>query len=182
MKKTLLFALALIAVGCAEPIPDLQETRALAEQGNAVAQNNLGYAYDNGFGVPEDDAEAVRWYRLAADQEYAIAQFNLGAMYDNGTGVAEDYVEAVRLFRLAADQGNANAQSGLGIMYANGNGVPEDLVLAYMWLNLAASRYSSEDRNRAVNDRDRAYEILTPDQRAEAQRLAREWDEAHPRD
>ena len=84
MKKTLLFVLALIAVGCAGPIPDLQETRALAEQGNAVAQNNLGYAYDNGFGVPEDDAEAVRWYRLAAEQGDADAQNNLGFMYANG--------------------------------------------------------------------------------------------------
>ena len=28
-------------------------------------------------GVPQDDAEAVRWYRLAADQGQALAQYNL---------------------------------------------------------------------------------------------------------
>ena len=36
-----------------------------AEQGNATAQFNLGLMYANGEGVPKDDAEAVRWYRLA---------------------------------------------------------------------------------------------------------------------
>ena len=45
--------------------------------------------YANGEGVPEDDAEAVRWYRLAAEQGYAMAQSFLGAMYANGEGVPE---------------------------------------------------------------------------------------------
>ena len=38
-------------------------------------------------GVSEDDAEAVRWYRLAAEQGHASAQFNLGVMYARGEGV-----------------------------------------------------------------------------------------------
>ena len=50
----------------------LDELRTLAEQGDAAAQFNLGFRYDYGWGVPEDDAEAVRWYRLAADQGYAV--------------------------------------------------------------------------------------------------------------
>ena len=50
--------------------------------------------YANGEGVPEDDAEAVRWYRLAADQGHAGAQYNLGVMYANGEGVVEDDAEA----------------------------------------------------------------------------------------
>ena len=40
--------------------------------------DNLGLKYANGEGVVEDDAEAVRWYRLAADQGHAGAQVNLG--------------------------------------------------------------------------------------------------------
>jgi TPR repeat protein len=35
--------------------------------------------YDNGQGVPQDYATAVRWYRKAAEQGYAKAQFNLGS-------------------------------------------------------------------------------------------------------
>ena len=40
----------------------LQEFRPLAEQGNASAQNNLGWMYYKGQGVPQDYAEAVKWY------------------------------------------------------------------------------------------------------------------------
>ena len=36
--------------------------RLAAEQGHAAAQFSLGNMYDEGEGVPEDAAEAVRWY------------------------------------------------------------------------------------------------------------------------
>ena len=52
----------------------------MADQGNAVAQFYLGLTYANGRGVPQNNAEAVKWYRLAADQGDAGAQFNLGLM------------------------------------------------------------------------------------------------------
>ena len=90
-----------------------------AELGNAWAQNNLGVMYQNGEGVPQDDAEAVRWYRLAAEQGDADAQNNLGVMYQNGEGVPQDDAEAVRWYRLAAEQGDAWAQNNLGVMYQN---------------------------------------------------------------
>ena len=46
--------------------------------------------YANGEGVPQDAAEAVRWFRLAAEQGYASAQYNLGVMYANGRGILKD--------------------------------------------------------------------------------------------
>jgi TPR repeat protein len=49
-----------------------------------AALDNLGFMYDEGLGVAEDDAEAVRWFRLAAEQGYAWAQNNLGRMYYSG--------------------------------------------------------------------------------------------------
>jgi len=33
-----------------------------------VAQFSLGVMYYKGHGVPENDAEAVKWYRKAAEQ------------------------------------------------------------------------------------------------------------------
>ena len=51
-----------------------------------------------------------------------------------------------------------------------------------MWLNLAASRSTGEDREQAAKARDAVAERLTPEGRSEAQRLAREWDAAHPRE
>jgi len=80
-----------------------------AEQGNALAQFNLGTMYFKGRGVPQDDQEAMKWFRLAAEQGYAFAQNNLGFMYGNGKGVPKDYVRAHMWATLAAAQGRKNA-------------------------------------------------------------------------
>ncbi len=138
--------------------------------------------YRQGRGVPQDDAEAVRWYRLAAEQGHASAQYNLGVMYADGRGVPQDDVEAVRWFQLAAEQGYAGAQYNLGVMYGTGRGVPQDDETAHMWLNLAASRSTGEQREAAVKARDAVAERLTPEDRSQAQRRAREWAAAHPRE
>ena len=58
-----------------------------------------------GAGVPENNIEAVKWYRLAAEQGYAEAQFNLGVMYKNGEGVIKDYVKAYIFLSVAGVQG-----------------------------------------------------------------------------
>jgi TPR repeat protein len=97
-------------------------------------------------------------------------------MYANGEGVPQDNTEAVRWFRLAAEQGMAEAQTSLGVRYALGEGVPEDDVLAYMWWNLAAA----QGYETAQDNKDLIEERVTREQIAEAQRLSREWLEAHP--
>ena len=102
-------------------------------------------------------------------------------MHDYGQGVPQDDAEAARWYRLAADQGLALAQVNLGVRYENGRGVPQDHILAYMWLNLGASRQTGKAREDAVKNRDIAADQLTPAALNEAQRLAREWDAAHPR-
>ena len=78
-----------------------------AEHGNAQAQNGLGFMYAQGKGVPQDDAEAVRWYRMAAEQGFTEAQTGLGVMYAQGKGVPQDYVEAYKWFDLPATKGDA---------------------------------------------------------------------------
>ena len=115
----------------------LREWEPLAEQGNIEAQYNLGFMYDNGQGLTQDKAEAVKWYLLAAEQAHSDAQLNLGAIYRNGQGVSEDFVEAAKWYRLAAKQGNAIAQDNLGILYYFGDGVPQSNLTAHMWINLA---------------------------------------------
>ena len=69
----------------------------------AEEQYRLGLKYDSGDGVPQDYAEAARWYRLSADQGYAKAQYNLGSMYDNGQGVEKSDEQAVYWFRKVSD-------------------------------------------------------------------------------
>ena len=59
----------------------------------------------NSRGVLKDDAEAVRWYRLAAGQGNARAQYSLGLMYYNGRGVIKDPVLAHMWYNIGAAKG-----------------------------------------------------------------------------
>jgi TPR repeat protein len=149
----------------------LREWRPLAEQGDALAQYNLGVLYRKGRGVPQDDVQARQWYEKAAAQGQAKAQYNLGTLYLNGGGVPKDYQQALRWFRMAADQGEALAQTKIGIMYDDGQGVPHDFVQAHKWYNLAATNGDKP----AAELRDAIAKQMTPAQIAEAQQLAREW-------
>ncbi|KAF9966534.1 hypothetical protein BGZ73_000980, partial [Actinomortierella ambigua] len=111
-----------------------------AEQGQTQAQNNLGWMYQDGKGVAQDDAKAVDWYRLAAEQGDAKAQGNLGLMYEIGRGLHQDDLKAVEWYRLAAEQGNSTAQTNLGWMYQSGRGLAPDEVKAAGWYRKAAEQ------------------------------------------
>jgi len=113
------------------------ETRARAEQGDAEAQAKLGSMYSHGQGVPQNYAEALRWYRKAADQGYANGQGGLASMYSHGQGVPQDYAEALRWYRRAADQGDAKAENAIALLYSQGQGVPQDYAEALRWYQKA---------------------------------------------
>ena len=57
----------------------------------------------------EDEASAVRWYRLAAEQGHASAQFLLGGTYANGEGL-EDSVLAHMWLNIAGANGDEAAR------------------------------------------------------------------------
>ncbi len=87
-----------------------------AAQGHANAQNNLGRMCADGRGVPQNYAEAVKWYRKAAEQGFAPARYNLGVMYSKGERMPKDYVSAHIWFNLAAAQGHEDAQRSRDIL------------------------------------------------------------------
>ena len=147
---------------------EFDEMKALAEQGMSYAQFNLGTMYDFGEGVPENDAEAVKWYRKAGEQGIANAQFNLGTMHVFGQGVPKNDIKAVKWFRKAADQGLANAQYNLGHMYNNGEGVPENSIRAYVWWSMAKTQGYAD----AATSLDILKPQMTPQQIADGQALA----------
>ena len=64
----------------------LREWKPLAEQGYALAQNNLGVMYEKGQGVSQNYKTAVKWYTLAAEQGDADAQFSLGVIFSKSYG------------------------------------------------------------------------------------------------
>jgi hypothetical protein len=118
----------------------LKELLPSAKQGHASAQYKLGFMYEEGEGVRQDAAEAVKWYRKAADQGLRVAQFSLGRMYAYGKGVRQDAAEAVKWYRKAADQGYDHAQYTLGLMYEAGKGTNQDSVEAVKWYRRAAEQ------------------------------------------
>ena len=130
-----------------------------------------------------NSAEAVKWYRKAAEQGFAAAQYDLGRMYFKGEVVPRDYTEAAKWYRKLAEQDAAAAQYDtaaqyeLGGMYFRGQGVPRDYVIAYMWFSLAAAK-GDKDARKMLDDLERK---LTPEQIAEAQKLAREWKSTSPK-
>ncbi|MEO8427571.1 MAG: tetratricopeptide repeat protein [Verrucomicrobiota bacterium] len=123
-----------------EPAVDLSATKAKAEQGDAAAQNILGDLSAHGKGVPQDYAEAAKWYRQAADQGLAVAQCNLASLYAAGAGVKADPAEALKWYRKAADQGSADAQYNLAQMLSMGIGAKRDIREAIRLYHLAAEQ------------------------------------------
>ncbi|BFU97016.1 MAG: exported protein of unknown function [Nitrospira sp.] len=86
-----------------------KELESLANLGDPRAQYNLGLLYDQGLGVPQSDALALRWYTQAAERGEPRAQYNLGIMYMNGQGTTPDPVQAYYWFSLAVAQGESKA-------------------------------------------------------------------------
>jgi hypothetical protein len=87
----------------------LQILGPLAKQGNAVAQFNLGYLFDEGQGVSQNYDFAATWYRKAADQGLVEAQYVLSYYYRRGRGRQQDTVKAHMWMNLAAAGGLPHA-------------------------------------------------------------------------
>ena len=116
----------------------------LARTGNAEAAHFLSMLYATGQGVARDDAEAVRWVRIAAEAGHVEAQRKLGQFYHLGRGVDPDEAEATRWMRRAAEAGHPEAAGHLGMQYYLGRGVARDPDAARHWFRVAARRGVAE--------------------------------------
>jgi TPR repeat protein len=153
--------------------------RRAAQAGFAPAQLRLADSYFEGRGVEQDHQGAAHWYRRAAEQGAPLAWLRLAFMYEHGLGIEQDDFIALRWYRPAAEYGFLSAMLNLGDRYAEGRTVPQDYVRAHKWFNLAGSSAAASEealRDRAIRARERVAAAMTPEQIAEAQRLAREWE------
>lgn len=116
----------------------VEATRIRAEKGDAKAQFNLASAYFYGKGVPQDHAEAARWYGKSAEQGDPLAESGMGSLYLYGDGVTQDDAEAVRWYRKAAEQGEPTAELGLASAYFYGKGITKDYADAIRWYRTSA--------------------------------------------
>ena len=90
-----------------------QEFNALKNQTVAVLFQ-VGKSYETGDGVGKDEAEAVRWYRLAAEHGCADAMFELSRCYSFGIGVRRNRATASKWLSKAAERGHLGAMVQLG--------------------------------------------------------------------
>lgn len=128
--------------------------------------------YRSGNGVARNMDEALGWYFNAAEAGDERAKTALGKLYFNGTnGLRVDLAEAEKWFRSAANLDHPEAQYYMGVMYENGYAVERSSFRASIWYRIASSRDYGE-ANAALF---RVNVFLSNDERAEAQRLARQW-------
>jgi TPR repeat protein len=130
------------------------QVKALAEEGDIEWQFVLGLFYFMGQQAPLNRVEFLNLLQRPRRE-----------------GKPHDPEQAVNWFQRAATHGYSEAQNVLGHLYAVGESVPQDYIQAHLWLNLSAAQGNQEARKA----RNALAEKLTPQQLAEAQRLAREW-------
>lgn len=119
----------------------VQELRASAQGGDAVAAYKLGLVRLHGLGgSPADPRDAARWLQMAADAGLPWAQYRLAELYRDGKGVRRDPGRAIALTMDAAAQGHALAAYNLGISHLNGDGVMRDEREAARLLAVAAEQ------------------------------------------
>ena len=148
-----------------------QEVRKLADQGDADAQYYLGLMYSEGYGLPQNYSEAVKWWKLAAQKGGGYSFVNLGKAYETGRGVQQDYQEAINWWLKGAERGDVLSINKLATTYEVGFIVTEDKIQAHKWWNVASARGDID----ATGRRNNLEEGMTPEQITEAQRLALEW-------
>ena len=115
-----------------------------AEHGNATSMRNLGVAYHNGLGVPQDYATAREWFEKAAAKDDASAMADLGRLYGRGDGVPQDDATARGWFEKAAAKNDADAMVSLGKFYVRGDGASQDYAKARDWFEKAAAKDNAD--------------------------------------
>jgi TPR repeat protein len=100
-----------------------------------------------GWGQPQNYAEALSRYQKASEHGSIQAQENIGYIFQHGTGVRTDYAQAMSWFNKAAAQGNSDAENQLGWMYQFGQGVKADNARALTWYGLAADQGNIQGQN-----------------------------------
>ena len=133
-----------------------------AELGIEIAQANVAFMYDRGYGVEEivkdlsqDESQsmkfrgALKWYKHAAEQGNVDAYVKVGDYYYYGSSalsssissvesMEQSYEKSVYFYRRAKELNNAQAMFNLGYMHEHGIGLPQDFHLAKRYYDMSA--------------------------------------------
>ena len=114
---------------------NFQKTQTKANQGNALAQEELGNNYVNGYGTEINEAKAVEYYTKSAAQGNSNAEIQLADLYLTGTTTPFNDTKAFALL-----QKNSNLKSNqrdylMGFCSYHGYGTSKDLSKALEYFN-----------------------------------------------
>ena len=151
------------------------------KQGDMDAQMSLGIMYVDGRGVPRDVVKGLTMMRKTIERvEETVGREAAGAaamMYWGAQSrVLHNAGEVLDSVREQAAGGHEEAQALLAMMYAEGAGVPEDKMESSLWQMLSATG-GHPAGTQAVKEMARH---LSPEQFADIERRAKEWQAAHP--
>ena len=116
----------------------IDSIRYKAEHGDAKFEFVYGVCYEKGWGVEQDEKEALEWYRKAAAQQNGPAFNSIGNFYRTGTVVKADPKQAFEYYEKGATEKDAQALLNLGNCYFYGMGVEKDEKTAVKWWKDAA--------------------------------------------
>ena len=116
----------------------IDSIRYKAEHGDAKFQYAYGVCYEKGWGVEQDEKEALAWFRKAAAQENGPAYNSIGNYYRMGTVVTADAKQAFEWYQKGAQAKDAQAMLNLGNCYFYGMGTAKDEKTAVKWWKDAA--------------------------------------------
>lgn len=133
----------------------------LAKGGSAEAQYKVGEMYETGFGVKEDQTEAMNWITKSANQGHETAGFKLLYWDVQKNGLKGENKANVDALKKKANAGNSQAQYYVGKMNAYGVGMKKNPDKAIEWFNKAALV--------GVLEAEREMSILREDQQVQAQ-------------
>lgn len=150
---------------------------------NACAMSLLGLAYSEPLpGVQLDDYSAEKWLRQAAQAGDQGAPKLLLDLAQTGRVVATQQ-EVLDWTEVAAESSKSEQfRLQLADMYQGGQGGRADLVEAYKWTLLAQRAVDSYDVSASIKIIAKSQElilIMTADQVAEGERLAKAWRPTH---
>jgi TPR repeat protein len=145
-----------------------------AERGNASAQYELGLCYLNGWGVEENEDEALAWIQKSADYGNDRGLCFLGQRFVKDGQVIFIPIflgqpeKGIEYLKKSGEQGNATALYVLALCYEDGCHVPEDINRAISLYEAAAERENSsalyrlgllyQDGDRVTQNWDKAVE------------------------
>ncbi len=145
-----------MVLGANEPSQEYLDNLALAEQGDAQAQFNLGEISWKAYlerGLSQDLQDYTRWASLAAEQGHPDALYGLGVRYINSSaGHPVDLTEGLRLLHLAGELESWEAQRYLSELYFRGPFFPQDYNEGIRWLRLGAGQGTPAAQSRLARE------------------------------